>query len=137
MKIKIKLLQIPSTTKLHFVKVIYKYNNVGFSLIDANNLVDDMLKHLNLWFNFDLKDGKYQDFEKELNENGIKVILSHGLEFQRNKKILDLGVATKEDYVDFISENIPSLDLDYKQIFSLLDDKSIKLLYDFIRKKFD
>ena len=46
------------------------------------------------------------EYEKALSKFTGKTVISFGVEFDREYKLLTLGLGEQEDYVDFISENL-------------------------------
>ena len=53
-----------------------------------------------------LEDVTIEQFRKDLNDVGGQYIVNGGLEFEREYKLLTLGLGEQDDYVDFISENL-------------------------------
>jgi hypothetical protein len=102
--IRIKLIS-PTANKLQLVKLIKDCSNLG--LKDSKDICDR------------LHNGEVQIFEVRKNDNinyakkfrediincGGNFQINGGLEFQRNYKILELGIGENSDYIDFISES--------------------------------
>jgi hypothetical protein len=99
MKVKLKLLK-PIQTKLMFVKLVKDCTNLG--LKDSKEICE--ILHESKKIEFDVVDfEKFKLGLKDMCQDG-DIILNGGTSYLRNMKILSIGVADKNDYIDFISE---------------------------------
>lgn len=109
MKIKITCLKKP-ISKLKFVKAIKMVTNLG--LKDSKDKADFLFDNLGSSVDIELvEDLERTDnlrsidyLRKELDECGGESKLTGGLEWERNLKMLSLGLGESQEYVDFLSE---------------------------------
>lgn len=108
-KIRFKLLS-RCDNKLAVVKLIKDCTGLG--LKDSKNIADEMFNNVGLVREIDLlepyvKDGKtfnsYDEFISNIHHFG-NFHVSGGLSWERDFKMLSLGVGDTEDYVNFVSE---------------------------------
>ena len=101
--IKLKLIE-KVESKLQLVKLIKDCSGLG--LRESKDICDNL--HAGMTQTFEVRqDGivNYANkFRKELNICGGKFQVSGGTEFQREFKMLDLGIGENEDYIEFITE---------------------------------
>lgn len=111
-KIRMKCVQ-KTPSKLAFVKLIKQVSGLG--LKESKDIVDTLHHERCGIFDYDinktvefeiLKDISIDQFRKDLKEIGGQYLVNGGLEFEREYKLLTLGLGEQEDYVDFISENL-------------------------------
>ena len=92
-------------SKLAFVKLIKEVSGLG--LKDSKDIADTFDYDINKTVEFEILTSKSIDqFRKDLKEIGGQYLVNGGLEFEREYKLLTLGLGEQEDYVDFISENL-------------------------------
>lgn len=117
--IKIKLVK-PATQKLAFVKLIKECSGLG--LKEAKDLCDDLHKYPEVvrempirdWEDYDYTTGKttpaITDFRKkfttEIKNIDGKFIVNGGIQWERDVKMLQLGIAEKSDYTEFMKDYI-------------------------------
>ena len=103
-KIRMKCIQ-KTTSKLAFVKLIKEVSGLG--LKDSKDIVDSFDYDINKIVEFEIsKDRSIEKFREDLKDVGGEYLVNGGLEFEREYKLLTLGLGEQEDYVDFISENL-------------------------------
>lgn len=97
-----------TNSKLAFVKLIKEYSELG--LKEAKDLVDSLDYGPDVTIEFDAQDTtSINQFRKDMIDKvGGQYSITGGIEFDREFKLLTLGLGTEEDYVDFISENLTS-----------------------------
>jgi len=125
-KIKLKLIS-PTTQKLAVVKLIKECSELG--LKDSKDILDKVCA------------GSVEEFYIRKPENGINFgdkfrkeiakldgifSVSGGLESQREKKLLELGMGNTQDYSNFIIENIFFTEADMKIALDLILSKLSK-----------
>jgi hypothetical protein len=117
--IKIKLVE-PTPNKLFFVKLIKDCSGLG--LKESKDLCDDLHKNPDVarempirdWESYDYSTGKstpaITDFRKkfidEIKDVGGKFVVNGGVQWERNIKMLSLGIADKPDYTEFMKDYI-------------------------------
>jgi len=137
MKVK---LQIKKTcqTKLMFVKILK--NHTGLGLKDSKDICDKLheLPYRPVEFLLDppvdINPNEYAKlFREELVEMGLEFDMSGGTEFERNRKLLSLGLGDKEDYVSFLEEAL----INQKELLTLtlnkLSKDDLKEIFDNIK----
>ena len=103
-KIRMKCVQ-KTPSKLAFVKLIKEVSGLG--LKESKDIVDTFDYDINRIIEFEIsKDRSIEKFREELKDIGGEYLVNGGLEFEREYKLLTLGLGEQEDYVDFISENL-------------------------------
>lgn len=111
------LLKRPCISKLQFVKSIKDLTGLG--LKESKDIVDNICKmpfgaiEFEILDNFTLFDVKNKlsevSFAFDDKDDTLQVVsyeLSSGIKLQREKKMLQLGVGTNEEYIEFLSEII-------------------------------
>ena len=79
----------------------------GLGLKDSKDLCDKMHSRLGVPVEFQLDIGvSEKGFINSVQSLGGKYEISGGSQWIRNKKILELGIATEQDYSEFISDFI-------------------------------
>jgi len=117
--IKIKLVE-PTPNKLAFVKLIKDCSGLG--LREAKDLCDNIHGNpekvhempIRDWESMDYNTGKttpaITDFRKKFNTEiknvGGRFIVNGGVQWDRNVKMLTLGIAEKSDYIEFMKDYI-------------------------------
>jgi hypothetical protein len=92
-------------SKLAFVKLIKEVGGLG--LKEAKDIADTFDYDINKTVEFEILTSKSIDqFRKDLKEIGGQYLVNGGVEFDREYKLLTLGLGEQEDYVDFISQNL-------------------------------
>jgi len=108
-KIRIKLLS-ECKNKLQVVKLIKDCTELG--LKDSKDIADEMFNHIGLVKEIELrepyiKDGKtfnpYDEFKKNIHNFGDFQVTG-GLSWERDAKMLGIGVGDVEDYANFVSD---------------------------------
>lgn len=110
-KIRIKLLQ-PTTQKLAFVKLIKECSDMG--LKESKDLCDFLHANPGVVKEFETRNvdvnGNSVDYRKKFANDikGIdgKFIVNGGSQWERDVKMLKLGIGDTSDYCEFIKENI-------------------------------
>ena len=110
MKVKLQIKK-NCQTKLMLVKILK--NHTGLGLKDSKDICDILheLPYRPVEFLLDtpvdINPNDYaKSFREELSEMGLEFDMSGGTDFERNRKLLMLGLGDKEDYVSFLEENI-------------------------------
>jgi hypothetical protein len=117
--IKIKLVE-PTPTKLAFVKLIKDCSGLG--LKESKDLCDDLHKNPDVarempirdWETYDYSTGKTtpantdfrRKFNTEIKNVGGKFVVNGGVQWDRNVKMLQLGIAEKSEYTEFMKDYI-------------------------------
>ena len=92
-------------SKLAFVKLIKQVSGLG--LKESKDIADTFDYDINKTVEFEIpRDISIDQFRKDLKDIGGQYLVNGGLEFEREYKLLTLGLGEQEDYVDFISENL-------------------------------
>jgi hypothetical protein len=110
-KIRIKLIK-PSSSKLNIVKLIHKCSILG--LIGSKDFYDRLEANPGVSYEFDVRtdvilvDGtSFRDyFINEIKNLDGEYVINGGSQWERNVKMLKLGIGEIEDYKDFIKEEI-------------------------------
>jgi hypothetical protein len=117
--IKIKLVE-PTTQKLAFVKLIKECSGLG--LKEAKDLCDelharpDIVREMPIrdWETYDYSTGKTtpantdfrRKFTTEIKNIEGKFVVNGGVQWDRNVKMLQLGIAEKSEYAEFMKDYI-------------------------------
>jgi hypothetical protein len=142
--LRIKLLE-PTPNKLAFVKLIKDCSGLG--LRESKDLCDELHSHPHLVQDMPVKptDEYAQDYSKkfisEIKNVGGKFLVNGGIQWERNIKMLKLGIGDESDYSEFIkdyilngledSENLLTLALskisenDIKEVFNKINLENI------------
>jgi hypothetical protein len=111
-KIRIKLIK-PCSSKLNIVKLINKCSLLG--LVGSKDFYDRLEANPGVSYEFDvrrdedwvLSDFSFRDyFINEIKNLDGEYVINGGAQWERNLKMLKLGIGEIEDYQDFISEEI-------------------------------
>lgn len=103
-KIRMKCVE-KTPSKLAFVKLIKEVSGLG--LKESKDIADTFDNDINRPVEFEILTSKSIDqFRKNLKDIGGQYLINGGLEFDREYKLLTLGLGEQEDYVDFISSNL-------------------------------
>lgn len=126
MKVKIQLKQV-YPAKLMLVKLIKNYTGLG--LKESKEICDRLhdLPYRPVEFLIDppvdiLPTEYARSFREELVEIGMEFDMSGGTDFERNRKLLVLGLGDKEDYVSFLEEEL----INQKELLNLVLNKLSK-----------
>ena len=126
MKVKLQIKK-NCQTKLMLVKILK--NHTGLGLKDSKDICDKLheLPYRPVEFLLDtpvdINPNEYaKSFKEELSEMGLEFDMSGGTDFERNRKLLMLGLGDKEDYVSFLEENL----IDQKELLNLVLNKLSK-----------
>lgn len=131
-KVRLKCIQ-KTTNKLAFVKLLKEVT--GYGLKESKDIADTFDYDINKVVEFEMvSDVSIEQFRKDLKDVGGEYVVNGGLVFEREYKILTLGLGEKEDYVDFISENINSFDNKEDTIKFILSKLEKKELLELIKK---
>ena len=128
-KIRFKLLS-KCDNKLQVVKLIKDCTGLG--LKDSKWIADEMFNHIGLVKEIELREpyiraGKtfnpYEEFTKNIRDFGHFQVTG-GLSWERDSKMLGLGIGETEDYANFVSEYMSYNDLkENKMILEVLFSK--------------
>jgi hypothetical protein len=103
--------------KLQFVKLIKECSGLG--LKESKDICDRL--HNGEIQIFEARDDDAVNYAKKFRQDivncGGKFQVSGGVEFQRDYKMLELGIGDDSDYVDFISESIFQNNLENSEKF--------------------
>jgi hypothetical protein len=110
-KVKIKLIT-PTPNKLAFVKLIKDCSHMG--LKDSKELCDFLHANPGVTKEFQVRskdiDGNYHNYRKifatSIKDVGGQFIVNGGSQWERNIKMLKLGMGDESDYCEVIKENI-------------------------------
>jgi hypothetical protein len=112
-KIRIKLIK-PSSSKLNIVKLIHKCSLLG--LVGSKDFYERLEANPGVSYEFDVYMGfhRYEVlgissrdyFINEIKNLDGEYVINGGAEWERNIKMLKLGIGEIEDYQDFIKEEI-------------------------------
>ena len=131
-------------SKLAFVKIVKEYTSWG--LRDAKDFAD------NLFSDFENKRDRFSELKLENPQNyssfvnsmkdiGVDAYITGGVQWNRDFKMLSLGIGEKEDYINFISECIQSMPYGENRILemalSMLDKDQLNDIVNKIKKEYD
>ena len=103
-KIRMKCVE-KTPSRLAFVKLIKDVSGLG--LKESKDISDTFDYDINKTVEFEILTSKSIDqFRKDLELIGGQYLVNGGVEFDREYKLLTLGLGEQKDYVDFISENL-------------------------------
>ena len=103
-KVRMKCVE-KTPSKLAFVKLIKEVSGLG--LKESKDIADTFDYDINKTVEFEMsRDKSIEQFRKDLKDIGGQYLVNGGVEFDREYKLLTLGLGEQEDYVDFISENL-------------------------------
>lgn len=137
--IKIKLLE-PTSEKLKFVKLIKDCSGLG--LKEAKDLCDELHRNPSIvqvmpirdWETYDYNTGKTtpttidyrKKFATEIKNISGNFIVNGGVQWERNVKMLTLGIADKTDYAEFMKDYILNKFDNSEDILTFVLDKLSK-----------
>ena len=137
--IKIKLVR-PTAEKLKFVKLIKDCSGLG--LKESKDLCDSMHSNPSKTFEMPIRDWETRDwstgittptqtdyikkFTTEIKDIDGEFFVNGGTQWERNIKMLRLGIADKSDYTDFMKEYILSKIGNSEEILNFVFDKVTK-----------
>jgi hypothetical protein len=132
--LRIKLLE-PTPNKLAFVKLI-KYCS-GLGLREAKDLCDELHKSPHLVQDMPLLPTDDVDYSKrfksEIKNVGGKFLVNGGIQWERNIKMLKLGIGDESDYSEFIKDYILNGLVDSENLLTLalskLSENDIKEVF--------
>jgi len=131
-KVRLKCIQ-KTTNKLTFVKLLKEVT--GYGLKESKDIADNFDYDINRIVEFEISsDVSIEQFRKDLKNVGGEYVVNGGLVFEREYKILTLGLGEKEDYVDFISENLNFFDNKEDTIKFILSKLEKEELLELIKK---
>jgi hypothetical protein len=114
--VRIKLIE-NCPNKLIFVRLIKDCSGLG--LKESKDICDRL--HAGEVQTFEAREDDAVNYAKKFRQDivscGGKFQVSGGVEFQRNYKMLELGIGDDSDYVDFISESIFQNNLENSEEF--------------------
>ena len=114
--VRIKLIE-NCPNKLQFVKLIKECSGLG--LKESKDICDRL--HAGEVQTFEVREDDAVNYAKKFRQDivscGGRFQVSGGVEFQRNYKMLELGIGDDSDYVDFISESIFQNNLENSEEF--------------------
>ena len=141
--IRIKLI-VPTPNKLAFVKLIKECSGLG--LRESKDLCDELHKNPHIVQHMPIQTSNSsinyrKHFASEIKNVGGEFLVNGGIQWERNVKMLKLGIADEVDYIDFIkdyilngfagSENILNLALsklskkDIQEVFNTINLENI------------
>jgi ribosomal protein L7/L12 len=106
-KIRMKCVE-KTPSRLAFVKLIKDVSGLG--LKESKDISDTFDYDINSVVEFEILDKSIDQFRKDLELIGGQYLVNGGVEFDREYKLLTLGLGEQKDYVDFISENLNYFD---------------------------
>jgi hypothetical protein len=137
--IKIKLVE-STPNKLAFVKLIKECSGLG--LKESKDLCDELHARPKVvqempirdWESYDYTTGKSipattyyrRKFTTEIKDIGGRFIINGGVQWQRNVKMLSLGIADKPDYAEFMKDYILNKFDNSEDILTFVLDKLSK-----------
>lgn len=137
--IKIKLVQ-PTTQKLNFVKLVKDCSGLG--LKDAKDLCDNIHGFPERTFEMPIRDWETYDYSTgattpakidyrkkfidEIKNIDGKFLVNGGTQWDRNIKMMKLGISDKSDYTDFLKEYILNKFGDSEEILNFVLQKFSK-----------
>lgn len=130
-------------SKLAFVKVVKDYTDWGLkdSKDFADKLFYDFENGLDRFSDIELKNNNdFQSFVNSMIDIGVKAYIVGGVQFNRDFKMLSIGIGEKEDYVRFISEHIKSSTYDNSildKVLSKLDKAQLNEIINEIKIEYD
>lgn len=101
-KVRLKCIQ-KTTSLLSFVKLIKEVSGLG--LRESKDIADSLHSLDNVEFDIP-SDKSIEQFRKDLKGIGGLYLVNGGIEFDREYKLLKLGLGDKDDYIDLVSKNI-------------------------------
>jgi hypothetical protein len=103
---KVRMKCVESTpSKLAFIKLIKEVSGLG--LKESKDIADIFDYNINKTVEFEMsRDKSIEQFKKDLKDIGGQYLVNGGVEFDREYKLLILGLGEQEDYIDFISDNL-------------------------------
>jgi hypothetical protein len=107
--LRIKLIE-PTPNKLQFVKLIKDCSGLG--LRESKDLCDELHKSPHLVQDMPVRVSTNETidysshFKSEIKNVGGKFLVNGGIQWERNIKILKLGICDESDYSDFIKDYI-------------------------------
>jgi hypothetical protein len=109
--LRIKLIE-PTPNKLQFVKLIKDCSGLG--LRESKDLCDELHKNPHLVQDMPVRISNAMEelvdysshFKSEIKNVGGKFLVNGGIQWERNIKILKLGICDESDYSDFIKDYI-------------------------------
>lgn len=118
--LRIKLLE-PTPNKLVFVKLIKDCSGLG--LREAKDLCDELHKFPHLVQDMPLLPTVDVDYSKrfknEIKNVGGKFLVNGGIQWERNIKMLKLGIGDESDYSEFIKDYILNGLVDSENLLTL------------------
>lgn len=115
----------PITDKLRFVKLIKSATNLN--LLESKNICDELCQNLGKKMIIEITNmDSYNELKNNI-LNSFDHIQIYGLAYERDYKILKIGVGDKLEYVEFIKNYIISSKDDYilDHILSKLDKQEL------------
>ncbi len=89
--------------KLQFVKLLRNYTGLGLS--ECKDLCD-LLDYPKSIVDFELlEDKSIEDFKRDIKDITGDYLVNGGKEFNREFKLLKLGIGNREDYINFVIQN--------------------------------
>lgn len=142
-KVRIKL-KSKVNSKLAFVKIVKEYTNWG--LKDAKFFADELFDNFeggrDKFSELELENPQnFKSFLSDLKDIGVDALINGGTQWDRDFKMLSLGIGEKEDYIDFISEWIKSMPYDEDRILGMvlskLDKEQLNNIINEIKTQYD
>lgn len=132
--LRIKLI-VPTPNKLAFVKLIKDCSGLG--LRESKDLCDELHKNPNLVQHMPLRPNDDVDysihFRNEIKNVGGEFLVNGSIQWDRNVKMLKLGIGDESDYSEFIKDYILNGLVDSENLLTLalskLSEKDIKEVF--------
>lgn len=132
----IRMVKVPSN-KLMAVKALKDITGLG--LKDSKDLFEGMVLDFNSGFKsgreISIYDQNISKLERELNEGNPGCFNTNSGQWERNNKILSLGIGDKSDYIDAISEYLmynktsDEIKVFITEVLSIIDKEKIEEIY--------
>ncbi len=142
----------PCSTKLGFVKALKDLTRLG--LKESKDIADEMweeqlkrgttMKEIYLEGSYSDNAYKIAEFKKALNSIAPRVFDVNDTEYERNRKLLSLGVAGEDDYADGIAEiltmlcynkSVELMEKELKNAFVGTDKTNLERIYNQLSKR--
>lgn len=127
-------------SKLGFVKLVKEYTGLGLrdSKFAADEMFDNQKHGSTRWTELEIHNSKipnFTEFKFDLLEIGADCDIIGGVQWERNYKMLELGIGDIEDYRLFLKEYITLNSEDYLDLLiSKLSDEGLKEVFKEISK---
>lgn len=131
-------------SKLAFVKIVKEYTSWGLkdAKFYADRLFEDFEKGRGRFSELELENPQnFKSFLSDLKDIGVDAYVTGGTQWDRDFKMLSLGIGEKEDYINFISEYIRCMPYEDNPILgmalSMLNKDQLNDIINKIKKEYD